>query len=237
MKNRPIEVRPSQHIFRCGCIIAIVLALSGSIAKAIVVDFDEFPDGTPASEGNPYAGVLDLDATGQTITADGTVVVKGTITTQFDPSHGGVVQALAPDVSGGGDFASDVTGTFLEPVTDGSLQVFVYRDAGYSYVGSNDVGDVFNGSGIITGLIESGGTLTWQQLAFSLPAGYHLTSFDIHNHDPVALDGAVWIDNVAFTVVPEPSTAALIGLSLLLFIFRLSRASAGKPRALCRFND
>jgi len=234
-------VRPSQPIFLSGCIAAISVVFSASSANATVVDFNGIPEGTPVSVGNPYAGVLNIDAKVQWTTIDGTFSAEGIIGTHapFYPSGDGVVQALPPLIPDTFEFSSEVTASFLQPVIDGTMDVFVFRNAGYSYTGADDVGDIFNGGGVITGNIESGGLLTWQQIGLSLPLGYHLTGFTIDNHDPANSDAAVWVDNVAFTVVPEPSTAALLdlGLGLLSVLFRLSRTSSGKSIALCRLND
>jgi hypothetical protein len=224
-------VKPFHTVLLSSYAIAVLLIFSGSTPAATVIDFDDIKDGTPVSAGNPYAGVVDLQATGQAMTADGTILpAEGTISTQFDPSHGGVAQALPPPIPDAIEFSSDMAGTFLQPVTDGSLQVFVFRNSSYSYTGSDNIGDIFNGAGTITGNIESGGVLTWQQLAFSLPAGYALTSFDIANRDLAApLDGAVWIDNVTFTVVPEPLTCwmLLMGIPAILLLHRGKEEAGG----------
>ena len=122
-----------------------------------------------------------------------------------------------------------MTGTFLQPVTDGNFDVFVYRNAGYSYTGSDGMGGIFNGGGGITGNIESGGTLTWQHFELGLPTGFYLTSFSLSNRDPLPLDAAVWLDNVAFTVVPEPSATVMLGLGGMLLLVFAHRPLRDRP--------
>lgn len=194
---------------------ALIFAICPS-ASAIVIDFNGIPDGTLVSAGDPYAGVVDVQAKVQWMTADGTLMAEGTITTQAPQRDigDGVVQALPPFVfPDGGNLMSDVTATFLQPVTDGGFDVFVFRNASYSYTGANGTGDIFNGSGFITGFLESGNTLTWQHFDLSLPTGYNLTGFNVNNHDPASPDAAaVWLDNLSFALVPEPSTVEMLGL-------------------------
>jgi hypothetical protein len=213
--------------------VSIVALLFGFAAgaNATVIDFNGIPDGTLVSAGNPYGGVLNLQATVQWVTVAGTFSAEGTISTAapFYPAGDGVVQALPPLMPDAGDYKGDVMGTFLQPVTDASFDAFVFRTAGYSYTGANGLGDIFMGSGSITGNIESGGLLTWQQINLTLPAGYHLTSFDVQNHDPNPPDGAVWLDNVAFTVVPEPSATALLGLGGMLLLVFARRTLRDRP--------
>src|SRR2546421_10974612 len=109
--------------------VSIVGVLFGfaAAAEATVIDFSGIPDGTLVSVGNPYGGILNLQATVQAETIDGILSGEGTISTQapFYPAGDGVVQALPPSILNAGNLSSNVTGTFLQPVTDGNFDVFV----------------------------------------------------------------------------------------------------------------
>jgi hypothetical protein len=186
-------------------------------AEAIVVDFNQLPEGTLVSAGDPYAGVLNLQGNASALLftpPDITTPIstESIITNLNVPFRSGesVVQTLSPFVDGAFRYSAQVTGTFLQPVLDVSFDAFAWRTAGYTYTGSDDAGNMLSLSGTIIGNIESGGLLDWQRIDLTLPVGYHLTNFQVTNSDPGRLDAAVWVDTVSFALVPEPSAAALI---------------------------
>jgi hypothetical protein len=214
--------------------VVIATALLGfcSPAHAIVIDFNEIPDGTLLSAGDPYDSVLDLQgqSTAFLFTPPDVITpisTASTITNVNVPFRSGdsVVQTLSPFVDGAFKYSAQVTGTFLQPVVDVSFDAFANRTAGYSYTGADDVGNILSLSGTIIGNIESGGLLDWQRIDLTLPVGYHLTSFDVANSDPGPSDGAVWIDNISFALIPEPSAVALIATGAIAMLLKRRRQS------------
>jgi hypothetical protein len=202
---------------------------------ADVVDFTGIPDGSLISLGNPYAGVLTLEGHGTT-----RLFAPPDILT--DVSHEAIISANAPFHTGDNAIAavadadapgftayrweSDVTATFLQPVFNVSFETFVWRTAGYTYDATNGAGDAIHASGIITGNLESGGSLTWQHINLDVPDGYYLTGFGITNGDNGNnFDGAVWVDNISFAPVPEPGATLLLTFGVLGLVLprRLSR--------------
>lgn len=203
-------------------LVLIGIVFLGSPSRAALVDFNGIPNGTLVSTGNPYGGALDLQ--GQVTVFVSTppdiitpISTEAIITDQapFKLSGDSVVEALPEFVLGAFDYSSHVTATFLQPVVNVTFDAYADRTAGYTYRGTNGV-DVFNGTGIIVGNQDSSDTVRWQQISLDLPAGYYLTQFDLTNHDPKPISGAVWLDNVAFTIaVPEPTLPVLLGVGLV----------------------
>jgi hypothetical protein len=150
----------------------------------------------------------------------------------MDFSHEAIITANAPFHAGDNAIAalpdaqipgftpfrwqSDVSAAFLQPVADVSFETFVWRTAGYTFDATNGMGDVIHGNGTITGNLESGGSLTWQHIDLAVPEGYYLTGFGLTNGDNGNnFDGAVWLDNISFAPIPEPSAVVLLGFGLL----------------------
>jgi len=203
--------------------------LSAFHATAGIIDFSGLSNGTPVSEGNPYATSVYLQATTvQQVLAPG---VLGPITTTQEALVQNGQAAVVPQfVAAGAMYRSSFTADFVQPVTDVSFDVGAYRHGGYIYTAVNGAGDTISGTGQTgTGGIELPDP---HHITVTLPAGYALTRLEIGNSDPIPGDAAVWVDNLAFQPVSGSASVSDSGNSWVLLAGGLAGiACLGRFRA------
>lgn len=183
-----------------------------------MLDFNNIPAGTPVSAGNPYAGVLNLSGQTTALLFSPPNITSEAIIADNVPylaPGNKAIQAQPVFVEGAAQYSSEVTGTFLQPVVNVSFDAYAFRTAAYDYSATDGLGDFFSGSGTILGDLDSGGTVRWQQINLSTPSGFYVTDFSVLNEDVSPGSAAVWVDNVAFAIVPEPGTNMLLALALV----------------------
>lgn len=223
-------------------ILAVFAITQLQAFAAITIDFNGIPNGTPVSMGNPYAGILNLQAEGSVPYFDGGILYTlSTESSIVDGALSVVPPSLPPGIpfDAGGNYSSQLSAIFLEPVVGVRFDAYAWRNAGYSYSGFDSSGASFSGSGIIPGIID-GGPLApppppnaWVTFTPSIPDGGSLISFSIANRDPTPQNGAFWVDNITFAIVPEPSTIAMLAVGTgFLFILRRRRALGRREREL-----
>lgn len=209
--------------FRFALALAATLACLGSqkTHAATTIHFGDYPDGTLVSAHNPYAGILDIQAAGGTDYGSNGVSwprVFGTFWTESSIRNG-VLEvmssgAVPPDCYDAGQHYSRLTATFSQPVIGVSFDAWCYRPGIYSYRGLDAGGASFTGGGTILGIIDNGiPPGTWITYAPNIPSGGFLTEFHITNNDPGASSGAFWINDISFTVIPEPRLVTLLALA------------------------
>jgi hypothetical protein len=194
-------------------------------AHAVLIDFDDIPNGTLVS-ANTYGGILNIRAEAGRIEE---VFKDGQFTFQQVWSESSIrngVIEVVNEPSFAPFFYARFTATFSQPVTDVSFSIFAWRHGGYSYNAVNVNGDVVTRSGATgsTGLALNEDFIHYD---LEIPDGYYLTDFSLGNQDPKFLDAGIWIDNIAFTVreamepVPEVGkTATLLAAGCaVLFAF------------------
>ena len=218
------------RVIGLGFIFILAAATTTQNAEATVIDFNNIPDGTPVSEGNPYAGILVIESRAGWIgppdwppvwtSVDAewveiwlpTLVGAGRVDTYLGDRQ--------PPLPPGPEFhgwrfimQSYLTATFLEPVTDVSFQGLA-AGVFYAYQGVNGAGDVYTRNGLIDrGPPGFGGA----KYELTLPDGYYLTQFYMGSHS----SGSGYdfsIDDIAFTRVGVPdsgSSAVLLGLGFV----------------------
>ena len=192
-------------------ILVSVFALIALEGGAATIDFNSIPDGTPVSAGNPYAGVLDIQAYGSEMaypTGGGVEIpVSQESTIQNGVLFAGACNFFAPPpgytLDGMGGFRTSLTATFLRAVTEVSFAFNVETYwARYSYQGIDANGVPFGGGGLLYALFPGG---TWQTVNPPIPAGGYLTGFSIGDLDNVPGNASFSVDDISFTVVPDPS--------------------------------
>ncbi|MEY2440083.1 MAG: hypothetical protein QOI34_1468 [Verrucomicrobiota bacterium] len=209
---------------------------------AVTIDFNGIPDGTPVSAGNPYAGILNLQAEGSVQYFDG--VILHTLSEEssiVDGTLAAVPPSLPPGVpfTAAGNYSSQLSAVFLQPVVGVSFDAYAWRNAGYSYNGFDSNGASFSGSGIIPGILDGGALApppppnAWVTFTPSVPDGGSLISFSIVNRDPSPQNGAFWVDNITFAIVPEPSAIAMLAAGTG-FLFILARSRVPGQRKLSK---
>jgi hypothetical protein len=211
--------------FRTIGMAVFVVALCSS-ASATVVDFNGIPDGTPAFSLNPYAGVLDLDAFGTT-----SYYSDSQYFTLREESSiiGGQLEILPPAVPDSIDprtayhSEAHVTVVFSQPVIGVSVDAFMYRTGAYFYSGFDANGVPFSGGQAVPGNVDNFPSPGFVTLSPFIPAGGYLASFSIDNQDPNRSGAEFLVDNVTFTVVPEPWATAMLGFGGILLLLCAGR--------------
>jgi hypothetical protein len=215
------------------CVAVLVLAITlaaldcGSVFAA-TLDFTSTPAGTLVSVGDPYSGILNIQAQGGVKLEN--LNRAFSFFWQESSIQNGALAVVPPSPPAGTEaspvlYESQLTATFLQPVAGVSFDAWCWRNAGYSYTGVDD-GVAFSGSGTIPGRMDGGAT-GWATFSLNIPSDGYLTGFAISNWDPSPLDGAFWVNDISFAVVPEPAT----GLLLLIPILLGSVASAWRQRS------
>ena len=128
-------------------ILPITVALASTLpCKAIVVDFNDIPNGTLVSANNPYAGILNIEASAGPLWVAfredqrdqmGTIWVESAISNGYLEVLPSYEVEIPPEVPSDAEFIDEVQSrimaTFLGPVTNVSFDAFTYRQAGYRY--------------------------------------------------------------------------------------------------------
>lgn len=197
--------------------ITLLTAVSGPTARAAIIGFDGIRDATPVSAGNPYAGVLTIDARLGWIPFGATEL-------QFLPSLIWGEQIDTNIAAPGNPVVqmSEMTATFSQPVADVSFDGWATQPTVYEYFGANGSGETFTGSGTI---LVPFGTFELVPVDLTLPSGYFLTHFKITNTNPGGLGYDFRVDNIAFTLASAPGgensvpdsgqTGLLLGMSCM----------------------
>ena len=204
--------------------LCLALILNGSSGYAIIVDFQGIPAGTRVSAGNPYAGVLNLQATVTSVVNEPgfpAITTEATIeNVNFTPDGTAVPAVAAEPINYPPSVVSasaELVATFSEPVFDVSFSAFCFRFASYTFSGFDSLGMPFTGSGIIPGAIDGPPPFPtfFESFDLTIPEGGYLTDFKITNQDPSPGDAAFWVNQISFTVVPEPQILTLLSVGLL----------------------
>jgi len=214
--------------------LCLAILLCGGPGYAIIVDFQGIPAGTPVSAGNPYADILNLQATVSSVVDEPgfpVVTTEATIENVTYTPDGTVVPAVAavpvfypPTLT---TYSSQLTATFSQPVFDVSFSAFCFRFAGYTYNGFDSLGMPFTGNGIIPGAIDGPPPFptSFETFSLTIPAGGYVTDFSITNHDALPNDAAFWVENISFALVPEPRTLTLISVGMVGLVWPRLRRS------------
>ena len=202
----------------------------GTALASVTIDFSAFPDGTPVTANNPYAGLLDLQASGGTEWVD-SGSGSGILWSESTVANGALAVVPTGEVPPGTPpvwYYGRLTASFSAPVVAVSFAAWCSRTAGYSYSGVDALGDPFGGSGRIPGYIDGSppppGPGYWVTFTPTIPEGGYLTGFQINNGDPKLDDASFWVNDIMFTPVPEPSTLALGALPVILVLWRRRNA-------------
>ncbi len=225
-----METKPMQRALVRRCLFLAITAnlalftadhASGSV---INVDLSSILEGTVVSANEPYGGALIITGGQSANIYPETDYQEATI--QKSASSRSVPQGcIQAEYSGPlcislGTFATGVHVQFLEPVTDLSFGLACWRYGGFKWTAINEQGQTlsdYSGPGDPGFPPDTGVVSKFQFLPFdvSLPTGYHFTSFDWANGDACSINGALWIDDISFTVVPD-SPDRLIDFFLLV---------------------
>jgi hypothetical protein len=224
MKELPL---PSASIL---ALAALIMAGSSQAVRATLIDFNNIPVGTPVSLGNPYAGVVDIQARAgvEGFFPFPNYVIKwaeATIENGVAPSGGGnqtpllAVSWPEPRTIDDNRYRGEISITFADPVNDLSFDGFAYRPAAYSYTAVDAAGATFTDQGRLGPLVSIGDPATdWQHIRLQPPSGFKITGLTLNNGDPKVLDAGIWIDNISFNAAPVPeaeATLLLLGLGSL----------------------
>ena len=216
------------RIIGLGFIFILAAASTTQKAEATVIDFNNIPDGTPVSVGNPYAGILVMESGTRWIdhkqwppiySPDNewvelpALISYGRLSTSVG-DRTIVKPPWVPPLAFYPDWLDTyLNATFLEPVTDVSFTGWTFRGAIYNYTGVNGNGETFTGEGTFERGLPEGGS----RIELGLPDGYYLSKFSVAAG---YLGGGYdfWIDDIAFTPVGVPdsgSSAVLLGLGFV----------------------
>jgi hypothetical protein len=224
MKELPL---PSSSIL---VLAALIMAGSSPTVRATLIDFNNIPVGTPVSLGNPYAGIVDIQARAGVagFFPPPNYVVKwaeATIENGVAPSGGANQTPLLavwwpePPTTDDIRYRGEIHMTFAEPVNDLSFDGFAYRPAAYSYTAVDAAGTTFTDQGGLGLPTNIGNPATdWQHILLQPPSGFKITEVTLNNGDPKTLDAGIWIDNIAFNAARVPdaeATLVLLGLGSL----------------------
>ena len=187
--------------------------------QSVVINFNAIPDGTLVSANNPYGGALNIQALEitdyQVYTANDVIYYS----TSTEASIVGGSLTVLPLYTTDFNYyqsRSEMTATFEQPVIGVSFDAWCWRNAVYTYSGVDGNQLPLSSWGIIPGVVESGTAPELATYSLNLPAGGYLTSFSISNRDYHTANAAFWVNNIVFTTVPEPSTAVLLLLILVI---------------------
>jgi hypothetical protein len=211
--------------------------------KGVVVDFNNIPSGTAVSVNNPYAGILDIQASAgpawfiaEHELEPGGMGIAWMKSTVFD-GYLPVIPSFnpPPGTELGDNWYARIMATFSQPVTNVSFDAFTQRHASYDYTVVDANGVPSNVAGGET-QNDVEGPFEFDTFNLNIPEGSYLTSFQITNQDPGSPNGAsIWLDNIRFDLVASSvpdagSTATLLGIVLgVLCLFKCkSLLSMGK---------
>jgi len=218
---------------------SLMVTGSWQTVRATLIDFNNIPVGTAVSLGNPYAGVVDIQARAGVegfFPPPNYVATWAEATIQNGVAPGGganqtpllAVFWQEPRTTDDIRYRGEIRITFAEPVNDLSFDGFAYRPASYSYTAIDAAGTMFTDQGGLGPQVDIGDPATdWQHVRLEPPPGFKITGLILNNGDPKTLDAGIWIDNIAFNAarVPEAeATLLLLGLgSLILCLGRQLR--------------
>jgi hypothetical protein len=194
--------------------VFVITTLSSQESRAAIIDFNDIADGTPVSTGNPYGGVVNLQARSGSLNIVSFPPLVGQTDYVEATIQNGAIQILS-SVPQAEMYLSEFTATFLEPVQDVGFDAATLRHAVYTYVAANSSGAEITGSGLTADDFSG----AYHHFTITVPAGYYVTQLQLNNRDPGAGGAAIWIDNLAFQVVGVPdcgSTALLAFFGLIL---------------------
>jgi hypothetical protein len=210
-----------RFIAAVGC-ISLTAGVCAPSALATLIDFNDIPEGTPVSAGNPYAGILEIQARqgyqriDDVVWSEASIQVGVQLNTINDARAGSspLLAVYEPHyVPDGLYYYGEVTANFTRPVNDVSFDGFAPRGFGYQYVGINGAGETITLYGAMDPAVQLGDPLeNVQRINLTLPAGYSLIQFKAEDRDPRPLDAGIWIDNIAFNVADAGSTCLLLAL-------------------------
>lgn len=207
---------PAPRILSLSLIFVLwVMALNLTQANEalITADFNAFPDGTLVLPSHPFNGILQIQAEAAQDWYDYNTGESGRILTPAVIRLGSI-EVLPVSYEWAYRYIASFTATFLEPVTDVSFKLMNYRTAGYQFSGLDAAGLAFSGNGSIDGLVEDPIREPWVTVSLTIPDGGYLSAFTIENRDIRPDDAAVWVDDISYAPIPEPTGGALLLLGL-----------------------
>ena len=210
---------------RIGLAVGVVFAgigLLSSAASAVLIDFETLPGGGPPPNFGPV---------GDSYSSEG--VVFGTLEGASDlrvpafnnrSAHiGGSdywIRDAGRDLNGSVGF--HILATFASPVD------FVAADTlGSSRADLTIIASAFDATGFLLGSVESDGSFGALKGRLTLDGLGPISSVVWQTSQPFV--GSVQIDNLEFNIVPEPTSALLMGLGLtMLGSLRSARRARGR---------
>jgi hypothetical protein len=230
-------------------LVGIVLAYCWS-GRAGIIDLSQIPDGTLASAGNPYDGVLTIGGSASATESS----QSGVSTTDFQTGgptvvhgwypHGAFLEAYTGPLLASPQawsFSSSVNVGFLKPVSDVSFDWFTWWYGKYSYSAVNSLGNVITG-GAQGGFRDTTMPSAYESVNIDLPAGYHFTSLDVSEGDNLGSDCQIWVADIGYKVAnggsaPVPDRGSSVSLlaigicGLIALKPLLRKADSGRPLA------
>ena len=202
---------------KSGAFLAFALACGST--RADTIDFSGYADGTAVTATNPSNGILDITATTSVFGLDYQETHEAKI-------KGGVLEALPGYTPDGGIYESDLTATFLTPVTDVSFKFANWRSAVFFYSGVDADGNTFSRFSVLDGVIEDSSRDWWTTFTLDIPQGGNITECAITNRDPSPTDAAFWVNSINYTPVPDGGSVLAILTVTLSGLFMLRSANS-----------
>ena len=216
---------------RYSCALALVASLVCMVPQAhgVIIDFNNVPDGTPVSAANPYPDILELSAYHGYAPPDLDLLYDGFILWTEARVEGGLVPVESPLFGNPLDFNvtyySRITGRFLQPVENVSLDLFTVLQGFLIYAAVNEQEQVFFGSANTQS--DVGAEIFPETFNLTVPPGFFVREFKVVNQDDtVNFGGAIWLDNIRFDLVgsqsvPDAGSTGMLfaGFCITLLVF------------------
>lgn len=225
-----MKAHPSTRL-HAALLIAAFAAIYCPAGRAITIDFNGIPNGTPVSAGNPYGGLVNIQGWAYAYPYDfGNPGLR--VSLEATIQDGAIEVFPPPWVPGTAPGSeSELVATFLQPVTDVTFKLAGYWFNGYSLTAVDGLGN---------SIITSGGVghpqpslSSYEHIVVPVPPGYWVTELKLGSRG-LDTDPAFRLDDLSFELAPVPdsaSSATLLALaSLGLLAFARIRTGTARPR-------